>query len=152
MIWHNTSDQTFGFLLTQNKSNKVRSTTNKLLIKKAIKRNITWWNDCTLLYEWTKDNYVRATPTKRVKEWYWHWWYYKETQTVDHQVVQWRCQLFLFSVLMNSRCTTFSSTKSRMKWYRISICFDFECCTGFFNRLMVFVLSQKMHMVSWEIP
>ena len=59
---------------------------------------------------------------------------------------------FLFSVLMNSRRSTFSSTKSWMKWYQISICFDFKCCIGFFNRLMVLVLSHKMHMVSWVIP
>ena len=59
---------------------------------------------------------------------------------------------FWLSVLINSRHIIFSSTKSLMKWYRISICFDFECWTGFFDKFMALVLSQNTHIVSWVIP
>ena len=56
---------------------------------------------------------------------------------------------FWLSVLINSKHTIFSSTKSRMKCYRISTCFDFECWTGFFDRFMALMLSQNTHIVSW---
>ena len=59
---------------------------------------------------------------------------------------------FWLSVVMNSKYTVFSSTKSQMKWYRISMCFDFECWTGFFDKFMALVLSQNTHIVSWVIP
>ena len=43
---------------------------------------------------------------------------------------------FWLLVLINSSHIIFSSTKSRMKWYQISIYLDFECWTRFLDRLM----------------
>ena len=57
---------------------------------------------------------------------------------------------FWFLVLMNSSHATFSSTISRMKSYRISICFDFECWTRFLDKSMALVLSQKQFGVMDE--
>ena len=54
---------------------------------------------------------------------------------------------FWLSIWMNSRQTTLSSTKSQMKWYCISMCLDLECWTGFLERYMALVLSQKTHIV-----
>ena len=55
---------------------------------------------------------------------------------------------FWLSVVMNSKYTVFSSTRSQMKSYRISICFNFKCWTGFFDKFMALVLSQNTHIVS----
>ena len=46
------------------------------------------------------------------------------------------------SVVTCSRVTTFSSTRSLIKWCRMSICFALLCCIGFFEMLMALKLSQ----------
>jgi len=138
----------YGFLNfqhTQKQSIKVRSTNKKVNKAKTYKRNLmTCETLSTWMHQWSNVGHTREMsqgmiPTLMVLR-------RDSNQEPSSGLV--KILAFWLSVLLNSNHTTFSSTKSRMKWYWISICFGFECWTEFLDRLMAIVLSQKTHMVS----
>ena len=138
------------FNTLKNRTCKVRST-KKIHSKTWKKKHHLTWTCETLkasMHQWTKWGHTRdkvqgMIPTPMVL---------RKNLNLGPLRGLVNMSAFWLSMLMNFKHTIFSSTKSQMKWYRISICFDFKCWTGFFDRFMALVLSQNTHIVSWVIP